>query len=84
MRFIRTFTMAFIRILLGPAAAQEGYFGQGHEKWHQGFYRTLERPDASASCCNQTDCRPTSGRQVDGHYEVKSMARGYQCLRAKF
>src|SRR5262249_6681848 len=22
-------------------------------------------------CCNLTDCRPTSGRQVDGHYEVK-------------
>src|SRR5215471_12213888 len=40
-------------------------------KWHHGFYQTLERPDTKSPCCNLTDCRPTSGRQVDGHYEVK-------------
>ena len=71
MKFIEKLTVALILFWLGPAVAQEGYFGQGHEHWHQGFYRNLERPDAKASCCNQTDCRPTSGRQVDGHYEVK-------------
>src|SRR5262249_37752554 len=31
----------------------------------------LERPDTKSPCCNLTDCRPTSGRQVNGHYEVK-------------
>ena len=37
---------AFITLLGGAAslffcvtaAAQEGYYGVGHEKWHQGFY----------------------------------------------
>jgi hypothetical protein len=31
----------------------------------------IRRPDTKTSCCNLTDCRPTSGRQVDDHYEVK-------------
>src|SRR5262249_29768381 len=53
------------------AVAQEGYLGHDHDKWHHGFYKTLERPDTKSPCCNLTDCRPTSGRQVDGHYEVK-------------
>jgi hypothetical protein len=25
------------------AAAQEGYYGVGHDKWHQGFYSKLKR-----------------------------------------
>jgi hypothetical protein len=53
------------------AVAQEGYRGHDHDKWHRGFYQTLERPDTKGPCCNLTDCRPTSGREVDGHYEVK-------------
>jgi len=61
-----------LAVLSSPAAvAQEGYLGHDHNKWHQCFYRTLERPDTKTPCCNLTDCRPTSGRQVDGHYEVK-------------
>jgi hypothetical protein len=61
-----------LAVLSSPTAvAQEGYLGHDHDKWHQGFYRTLERPDAKTPCCNLTDCRPRSGRQVDGHYEVK-------------
>jgi hypothetical protein len=56
---------------LDAAVAQEGYLGHDHDKWHRGFYQTLERPDTKSPCCNLTDCRPTSGRQVDGHYEVK-------------
>ena len=71
MRSIGKLLPAILIFWFGPAVAQEGYFGQGHENWHQGFYRNLERPDTKASCCNRTDCRPTSGRQVDGHYEVK-------------
>jgi hypothetical protein len=54
-----------------PAHAQEGHLGQGHEKWHQSFYQYLQRPDTKTPCCNMTDCRPTSGRMVGDHYEVK-------------
>lgn len=54
-----------------PALAQDGHIGRGHEKWHSGFYMHLQRPDGKGSCCNLTDCRPTSGRVVDDHYEVK-------------
>lgn len=54
------------------ALGQEGHFGRGHEGWHQKFYKELAKPDnPSQSCCNLTDCRPTSGRQVGDHYEVK-------------
>ena len=51
--------------------AQEGHLGAGHAKWHQSFYNALQRPDGKGSCCNLTDCRPTSGRTVADHYEVK-------------
>jgi hypothetical protein len=54
-----------------PVDAQEGYLGTNHEKWHQSFYHALQRPDGKGSCCNLTDCRPTSGRSIGGHYEVK-------------
>jgi hypothetical protein len=27
------------------AAAQEGHYGLGHDKWHEGFYSTLKRND---------------------------------------
>lgn len=50
---------------------QEGYLGSGHAKWHDLFYKNLQRPDTKTSCCNMTDCRPTAGRIVEGHYEVK-------------
>src|SRR5439155_20921734 len=53
------------------AAAQEGYHGVGHDKWHQGFYSTLKRNDGQGSCCNLMDCRPTQSRIVGDHYEVK-------------
>ena len=55
-----------------PARAQdEGHLGRGHSQWHETFYKKLVRPDTKTSCCNLTDCRPTSGRMYDGHYEVK-------------
>jgi hypothetical protein len=56
-------------------AAQEGYIGHGHDKWHQGFYSTLKRPDGKGSCCNLTDCRPTSIRSSNGRYEIKKDGR---------
>src|SRR5919198_3200486 len=45
--------------LCASAAAQEGYHGVGHDKWHQGFYSKLKRNDGRGSCCNLMDCRPT-------------------------
>src|SRR6266496_6558203 len=68
MRLILT---ALLLAVSFPGHAQEGYAGRGHDRWHHGFYNTLQRPDAKGSCCNLSDCRPTSGRMLDGHYEVK-------------
>ncbi|HEY1364113.1 MAG TPA: hypothetical protein VGF60_17870 [Xanthobacteraceae bacterium] len=71
MRLAANLGFALACLWVNAAVAQDGHFGHGHEGWHQSFYRTLERPDTRTSCCNLTDCRPTSGRQVDDHYEVK-------------
>jgi hypothetical protein len=62
-----------VSVFLGVSAAgaQEGYYGVGHDKWHQGFYSTLKRNDGGGSCCNLMDCRPTQSRMVGDHYEVK-------------
>jgi hypothetical protein len=57
--------------LCASAAAQEGYYGVGYDKWHQGFYSKLKRNDGRGSCCNLIDCRPTQSRMVGDHYEVK-------------
>jgi hypothetical protein len=57
--------------LFESAAAQEGYYGVGHDKWHQNFYSKLKRNDGKGSCCNLMDCRPTQSRMVGDHYEVK-------------
>lgn len=56
--------------LVLSAAAQEGYHGVGHDKWHRDFYDHLLQKDGS-SCCNHLDCRPTQSRMVGDHYEVK-------------
>src|SRR6476646_11536362 len=57
------------------AAAQEGYFGVGHDRWHKDFYLKLNRNDGRGTCCNLMDCRPTQSRMVGDHYEVKVDAR---------
>lgn len=69
-RALLAFLIGYLLMLSFPRA-QEGHFGHGHETWHQGFYQQLMRPDGKGSCCNLTDCRPTSGRAVGDHYEVK-------------
>src|SRR5438874_12148746 len=56
---------------VSTAGAQEGYYGVGHDKWHQGFYSKLKRNDGQGSCCNLMDCRPAQSRMVGDHYEVK-------------
>ena len=50
---------------------QDGHFGHGHDQWHGDFYQKLVTPETKVSCCNLADCRPTSGRQMGDHYEVK-------------
>ena len=45
MGFAVRLAVAFAVLCLDAAVAQEGYFGHDHEKWHHGFYQTLERPD---------------------------------------
>jgi hypothetical protein len=67
------FVVALFLTLLGPsapAAAQEGHYGRGHERWHAEFYSKLLRPDTKTSCCNLADCRPTEVRTAGDHYEV--------------
>jgi hypothetical protein len=68
--------LAFVLTLfIGYATAQEGHIGHGHDTWHQSFYSTLKRPDGKGSCCNLTDCRPTSIRSNNGRYEIKKDGR---------
>ena len=57
--------------LVTGAKAQEGHHGYGHQTWHGSFYNKLIRKDTKTSCCNLTDCRPTSVRVKNGRYEVK-------------
>ena len=53
------------------AAAQEGHYGVGHDRWHKDFYLKLDRNDGKGTCCNLVDCRPTQSRMVGDHYEVQ-------------
>src|SRR5262249_37385723 len=69
--FITLIGSAVSVFLYVSAAAQEGYYGIGHDKWHRDFYSKLKRNDGRGSCCNLMDCRPTQSRMVDDHYEVK-------------
>jgi hypothetical protein len=68
--FITLLGGALSVLLCVSGAAQEGYYGAGHEKWHQNFYSKLKRNDGKGSCCNLMDCRPTQSRMVGDHYEV--------------
>ena len=62
---------AVAMFLCASAAAQEGHYGVGHDKWHRDFYSTLKRNDGKGPCCSLIDCRPTQSRMVGDHYEVK-------------
>jgi hypothetical protein len=84
MRFVVRSSIVLVVFWFNAAAAQEGYLGHDHDKWHRGFYQSLLRPDAKTPCCNLTDCRPTSGKRVDMHYEVKVNGAWYPFHPAKF
>jgi hypothetical protein len=68
--FTRLLVVGLAVFLFASAAAQDGYYGVGHDKWHQNFYSKLKRNDGQGSCCNLMDCRPTQSRMVSDHYEV--------------
>src|SRR5438094_5971468 len=70
MSFIAKLGIVLAVFWSATALAQDGRLGHQHDRWHQSFYQTLVRPDTKTSCCNLTDCRPTSGRQIGDHYEV--------------
>jgi len=63
--------LAALLISTTAAWGQEGHIGHGHSTWHKDFYQYLVTPDTNISCCNLSDCRPTSGRAMGDHYEVK-------------
>jgi hypothetical protein len=65
------------------AAAQEGYYGVGHDKWHEGFYSKLRRNDGQGSCCNLMDCRPTQIRTVGNATKSRWTANGRQFLTTR-
>jgi hypothetical protein len=68
----KTTVLCVISVLFaGVAAAQEGRHGVGHDAWHQSFYSKLKRNDGKGSCCNLSDCSPTTARMVGDRYEVK-------------
>jgi hypothetical protein len=68
---VRYLLATVLLCLCSSAFAQDGHFGHGHDQWHGDFYQRLVTPETKVSCCNLADCRPTSGRQVGDHYEVK-------------
>jgi len=59
--FIAALGSALSVFLCLGAAAQDGYHGVGHDKWHQDFYAALRRNDGGGPCCGM----------VGDHYEVK-------------
>jgi hypothetical protein len=69
--FIAFLASTLLVFLCASTAAQEGYYGAGHDSLHEGFYSKLKRNDGQGPCCNMMDCRPTQSRMVGDHYEVK-------------
>ncbi len=70
-------------VAASPTVAQEGNHGQDHDAWHGDFYQRLVTPETKVSCCNLADCRPTSGRAVGDHYEVKINGEWVEVLASK-
>lgn len=69
--FILTLVISAVGMAFAATAQDNGERGVGHDQWHENFYQGLRRPGTTYSCCNLADCRPTSGRSVGDHYEVK-------------
>ncbi len=72
MRFVVRSSIVLGVFWFNAAAAQEGYLGHDHDKWHRSFYQMLLRPDTKTPCCNLTDCRPTCIRSAQQNFEAIS------------
>jgi hypothetical protein len=44
MTFVTKLGVVLAVLGFDAAVAQEGYLGHDHDKWHHGFYKTLETP----------------------------------------
>ena len=44
MNFVMTLGVVLAGFWFDAAAAQEGYFGHDHEKWHHGFFKCSNAP----------------------------------------
>jgi hypothetical protein len=75
MRYRYAFLVLAIVLLATHARAQDGHIRHGHDQWHAGFYSKLQRPGNKGSCCNLSDCRPTSTRTLNEAYEIKKDGR---------
>ena len=52
MRFVVRSSIVLVVFWFNAAAAQEGYLGHDHDKWHRSFYQTyapIPRPRAATS-----------------------------------
>jgi hypothetical protein len=72
---VKAFLLMPLLSISGPAWADMGHHGDGHDRWHAEFYSKLMRPDTGTSCCNLADCRPTEIRTSGDHYEVRKDGR---------
>jgi hypothetical protein len=54
------------------SVAQEHHHPPQDQEIHERFYSTWMMPDAPhVSCCHNEDCKPTSSRFIDGHWEAR-------------
>jgi hypothetical protein len=49
MRFVVRSSIVLVVFWFNAAAAQEGYLGHDHDKWHRSFYQMLLTPRAATS-----------------------------------
>src|SRR5262249_39378064 len=65
----RVAIICVVSMFLCVRAAQEGYYGVGHDRWHMEFCSNLNRNDGKGSCCNLSssvhDPNPTRQAEAD-------------------
>ena len=70
MRFVVRSSIVLVVFCFNAAAAQEGYFGHDHDKWHRSFYQMLLRPRHQDAVLQphglSAHLRKASGRSLRG------------------
>lgn len=64
--------MSLLTLALSTAPHSQdalGLHGQRHDEFHH-WYEQLRQPGSNRSCCNFSDCRPTTARIRSGQQEV--------------